>query len=68
MLSSTAKNTPDVLDDYSSYVVQVQGKRQARKTVIANFPLSFSPLFVSSRIDNSIKEFAEIEDQRYKFF
>lgn len=68
MLSSTAKNTPDVLDDYSGYVVQVQGKRQARKTVIANFPLSFSPLFVSSRIDNSIKEFAEIEDQRYKFF
>jgi len=68
MLSSTAKNTPDVLDDYSSYTTQVQGKRQARKSVIANFPLSFSPVFVSSRIDNTIKEFAEIEDKRYKFF
>ena len=68
MVSATAKSTPDPQEEYVSYKTQVATERQGRKTVIANFPLSFTPVFVSQSLDNAIKEFAEIEDNRYKFF
>ena len=55
-------------ENYDSYKTTVANDRRSRQTVIANFPLSFTPLFVPQSLDNAVKEFAEIEDKRYKFF
>jgi peptidyl-prolyl cis-trans isomerase D len=68
MLIATAKSAPEDLDNYDSYLSQVSSSRSSRKAVIANFPLSFYPVQVSQRLDNAVKEFAEIEDNRYKFY
>lgn len=68
VVSATAKSMAEDLEDYSAMKDEVLADRVSRKTVIANFPLTFSPLFISQDIDNAIKEFSEIEDQRYKFF
>lgn len=68
MIQATTKSLPAEMEDYSPYVSQVVESRRARKTVIANFPLSFYPVFISQSVDNAIKENAEIEDKRYKFF
>lgn len=68
MLVSTAKSTPEALDSYSSYTSQVLSSRASRNIPIANFPLSFYALLVSQRLDNAVKEFAEVEDKRYKFY
>lgn len=68
IIKATAKSMAADQEDYSSYIAQVENERRVRKTVVANFPLSFSPLFVSQAIDKAVKEFAEIEDTRYKFF
>lgn len=68
MIQATAKSLPEPQEDYQAYKAEVQNERRSRKTVVANFPLSFYPLFVSQALDNAIKEFAEIEDNRYKFF
>lgn len=67
-LRATAKSMAEPQEDYSSYKQQVQSERQARKTTVANFPLSFYPVMISEKIHNAVKEFAEIEDMRYKFF
>ncbi|MEO9475527.1 MAG: SurA N-terminal domain-containing protein [Cyclobacteriaceae bacterium] len=68
LLSATAKSTPEDLDNYDAYLSQVSSSRAPRKAVIANFPLSFYPVMVSQRLDNAIKEYADIEDKRYKFY
>lgn len=68
MLVSTAKSAPEDLESYDAYISQVTTSRVSRKTVIANFPLSFYPVQVSQRLDNAVKEYAEIEDNRYKFY
>lgn len=68
IIKATAKAELADLDDYSLYMTQIANERKTRKTVIANFPLSFAPLFVSQKIDNAVKEFSDIDDQRYKFF
>ncbi|RED98856.1 peptidylprolyl isomerase [Marinoscillum furvescens] len=68
MVKAVAKSMAADQEDYSAYVAQVENERRVRKAVIANFPLSFSPMFVSQAIDQAVKEFAEIEDTRYKFF
>ncbi len=68
VLSATSKNIADEASDYSSYSAQIATERAGRKTVIGNFPLSFSPLFVPQSLDDAIKEYADIEDKRYKFF
>ena len=63
-----AKDVAADIDDYSSYALQVSGQRLGGNTVIADFPLSYFRLVVSRNIDQAIKDFAEIEDMRYKFF
>lgn len=68
LMVSTAKSTPEDLEEYTSYGTQVKSARSSRKSAIANFPLSFYPLLVTQRLDNAIKEYAEIEDMRYKFY
>ncbi|MEP0367782.1 MAG: peptidylprolyl isomerase [Cyclobacteriaceae bacterium] len=68
LLSATAKSTPEDLDNYDAYLSQVSSSRASRKAVIANFPLSFYPVMVSQRLDNAVKEYADIEDKRYKFY
>ncbi len=68
MIRSVTKSIPEELEDYSTYVTQVQAERQAQKEIISNFPLTFSPLFISGRLHKAVTDFAEIEDLRYKFF
>ncbi|MEQ8470121.1 MAG: SurA N-terminal domain-containing protein [Marinoscillum sp.] len=68
VISATAKSMAEDQESYATYKTTVANERRARKTVIANFPLTFSPLFVSQSLDNAVKDFAEIEDKRYKFF
>lgn len=68
VLVSTAKSSPEDLEIYNPYISQVISSRTSRKIPIANFPLSFYPLLVPQKLDNAVKEFAEIEDKRYKFY
>ena len=68
VLSATSKTLASDQGNYDSYKATVANERKSRQTVIANFPLSFSPLFVPQALDNAVKEFADIEDKRYKFF
>ncbi|MEP0985754.1 peptidylprolyl isomerase [Ekhidna sp.] len=62
------KDIPADVDDYSSYALQVSRQRLGQNAMVADFPLSYFRLFVPRKIDEAIKEFAEIEDMRYKFF
>ncbi|MEP1034179.1 SurA N-terminal domain-containing protein [Ekhidna sp.] len=64
----TAKDIPADLDDYSQFALQVSRQRLGQNAMIADFPLSYFRLFVPRKIDQAVKEFAEIEDMRYKFF
>ncbi len=68
VLSSVSKSEAQTQESYTEYKSQVQSTRATRNTTIANFPLSFYPIMVSQRVDNAIKEFADIEDNRYKFY
>lgn len=64
----SAKDIPADLDEYSSFALQVSRQRLGQNAMIADFPLSYFRLFVPRKIDQAVKEFAEIEDMRYKFF
>ncbi|WP_420576511.1 peptidylprolyl isomerase [Ekhidna sp.] len=64
----TAKDIPADIDDYSSFALQVSRQRLGQSAMVADFPLSYFRLFVPRKIDEAVKEFAEIEDMRYKFF
>ena len=68
VLNSVSKSDAQEMDSYADYVAQVKSARATRNTVVANFPLSFYPIMMSQRVDNAVKEFAEIEDNRYKFY
>lgn len=68
LIELTGKDIPEDLEDYSSYTVQVSRKRLGSNSLLADFPLSYFRIFISRKIDNALKEFAEIEDMRYKFF
>ncbi|WP_370088199.1 SurA N-terminal domain-containing protein [Ekhidna sp.] len=63
-----AKDIPTDVDDYSSFALQVSRQRLGQNAMVADFPLSYFRLFVPRNIDETLKEFAEIEDMRYKFF
>lgn len=63
-----AKDIPADVDDYSSFALQVSRQRLGQNAMVADFPLSYFRLFVPRNIDETLKEFAEIEDMRYKFF
>ena len=68
MIRSVTKSVPEEIEDYSTYVAQVLAERTAQKDIITNFPLTFSPLFISERLHKAVTDFAEITDLRYKFF
>ncbi|MEM8939302.1 MAG: SurA N-terminal domain-containing protein [Bacteroidota bacterium] len=68
LIKLTGKDIPEDLEDYSSYTIQVSRKRLGSNSLLADFPLSYFRIFISGKIDDAIKEFAEIEDMRYKFF
>lgn len=68
MIKLTTKDIPADVDDYSSFALQVSSQRLGPNAMVADFPLSYFRLFVSRSIDDAVKEFAEIEDMRYKFF
>lgn len=68
LITATSKGIVEDAADYSSYKVQLEGTRRGRRTVVANFPVSFYPVFVPQSVDNAVKEFADIEDKRYKFY
>ena len=68
VLQLSAKDLPEDLEDYSTYAVQVSGQRLGPNALVADFPLSYFRIFVSRKVDDAVKEFAEIEDMRYKFF
>lgn len=63
-----SKDFPADLDEYSQFALQVSRQRLGQNAMIADFPLSYFRLFVPRKIDQAVKEFAEIEDMRYKFF
>lgn len=67
-LAATAKSAAEPLESYDNYLEQARSERQARRTMVANFPLSFYPLMIAQPIDKALKDFAEIDDKRYKFF
>jgi peptidyl-prolyl cis-trans isomerase D len=68
IISLVSKSAAQDQESYSDYTAQVKSTRAVRGTTVANFPLSFYPLMVSQRVDNALKEYAEIEDNRYKFY
>ena len=68
MVRAVTKSIPEELEDYATYIAQVQAERQAQKEIITNFPLTFAPFFISERLHKAVTDFAEIKDLRYKFF
>ncbi|NQZ75952.1 MAG: SurA N-terminal domain-containing protein [Ekhidna sp.] len=68
VIKLTAKDLPADVDDYSSFALQVSRQRLGQNALVADFPLSYFRLFVPRSIDEAVKDFAEIEDSRYKFF
>ncbi len=68
MVKLVTKDVPEDLEDYSPYSQQLAQRRVGFTSVIADFPYTYFRVYVSRNIDNAIKEFAEIEDMRYKFF
>jgi len=68
LIKLTGKELPEDLDDYSTYAVQVSSQRLGANALIADFPLSYFRIFISRKVDDAVKEFADIEDMRYKFF
>ncbi len=68
MVKLVTKDVPEDIEDYSSYSQQLAQRRVGFTSVIADFPYTYFRVYVSRNIDDAIKEFAEIEDMRYKFF
>ena len=68
IVKAITKGLPDEIEDYGPYANQLRAQRSGSKEVIANFPLTFSPLLISDQLDAAVKDFAEITDKRYKFF
>ncbi len=68
MIKLLTKDMPELQDDYSAIKPQVAQRRLGFTTVVADFPYTYFRVFISRNIDNAIKEFASIEDMRYKFF
>ncbi len=68
MVKVITKDTPVDQEDYSSYALQVVQKRSRFTSLIADFPFTYFKVYVSRDIDDAIKEFADIEDMRHKFF
>jgi peptidyl-prolyl cis-trans isomerase D len=68
MIKLISKDIPEDQENYVAYGQQVAQRRLGFTNVIADFPYTYFRVYVSRYIDSAIKEFAEIEDMRYKFF
>ena len=68
MIQVLAREPAPPGEDYSSLKQQVRQRRQGGRKIVADFPLSYFRIYVSSNIDKAIQKFANIEDMRYKFF
>lgn len=68
VMTLDTKDLAEEQEEYAAYVQQVAAQRTGGSMLIADFPLSFFGLVTSRDIDQAVKEFAEIEDLRYKFF
>ena len=68
IIKLSSKDLPEDLEEYAAYALQVSRQRLGQSTMIADFPLSYFQLFVPKNISDAMKEFAEIEDLRHKFF
>ena len=67
-LKLISKNIPEEIDDYSAYAGLVASKIQGTPILIADFPLSFFGIRMLKDVDETVKKFGNIEDNRYKFF
>jgi len=68
LIKLNGKEFPEELDNYGTYSIQVSSQRLGPNAMVADFPLSYFRIFVSRKVDEAVKEFADIEDMRYKFF
>ncbi|MEM6642180.1 MAG: SurA N-terminal domain-containing protein [Bacteroidota bacterium] len=68
LIKLTGKDMPESLDEYSAYTAQLSTQRLGPNALVAAFPLSYFNIFVSRKIDETVKEFSAVEDMRYKFF
>ncbi|WP_258102825.1 peptidylprolyl isomerase [Marinoscillum sp. MHG1-6] len=68
IIAATAKSAAETQESYDAYKTMVLNSRQGRRTAIADFPYTYTPLVVSQRLADAVKELSEIEDTRYKFY
>ncbi|MEQ9402162.1 MAG: SurA N-terminal domain-containing protein [Cyclobacteriaceae bacterium] len=68
MVKLISKALPEELEDYTAFGLQLAQKRLGYTAVVADFPYTYFRVLISRNIDSAIKEFADIEDMRYKFF
>ena len=68
MVKLISKYIPEDLEDFSTFGLQVAQRRLGQTSLVADFPYTYFGVYISRNIDSAIKEFAEIEDMRYKFF
>ena len=68
IMKLVSKNVAQDTDDYSTYMQQLANRRQSRKVVVTDFPLTYFRVMISQDLDNAIKELSGLEDKRYKFF
>jgi len=68
IINLDSKEIPEEIEDYTSYISTIESQRVGAQTIIADFPLSFFRIVMNRGIDESLKDEADIEDMRYKFF
>lgn len=68
MVKLISKYIPEDVDDYSAVGQQLAQKRLGFTALVADFPYTYFRVYITRNIDSAIKDFAEIEDMRYKFF
>lgn len=68
MVKLISKEVPEDVDDYSAVGQQLAQRRLGYTALVADFPYTYFRVYISRNIDSAIKDFAEIEDMRYKFF
>lgn len=64
----TSKEEAADQENYNAYAQTLLSGRGGSNAVVADFPLSYFRIFVPRNVDESLKEYADIEDMRYKFF
>lgn len=68
IMKLVSKSAAQDTEDYASYMQQLANRRQSRKVVVTDFPLTYFRVMISQDLENAIKELSGLEDKRYKFF